>query len=93
MARQSAVPHETLWVSPSHPIMITKGSNIAGRWRICQERKPLGDALGFPFEVSIARAIKRVALTSARRSLSYRGGGRVTSISSSIDAARERVGH
>jgi hypothetical protein len=60
--RQSAVPHETLSrkVIPSHPIMITKGNNIAGE--VACLRKLLGDALGFPFEVGIARAIMRVPL-------------------------------
>jgi hypothetical protein len=42
--------------------MITKGNDIAGEVAYLSGSPP-GDALGFPFEVGVARPIKRIALT------------------------------
>jgi hypothetical protein len=94
--RQSAVPHETPSgrvspVSPNHPIMITKGNNIAGE--VACLRMLLG-APGFPFEVGIARAIKRIALTHLATQLVHPATGAVLPVYYPQTLQQEdRVGH
>ena len=44
---------------PQPSIMITKGNDITGGWRV---RILLGDALRLPFEIDFAKAIKRIVL-------------------------------
>jgi hypothetical protein len=84
------VPHETPSgrVSPSHPIMITKGNNIAGEVAYLSG-SPLGMLGGSPLRSASQRQSSILYLPSARRCLSSRDGDGVTSISSSIAAARD----
>jgi hypothetical protein len=76
--RQSAVPHETLSgrvspFSPNHPIMITKGNNIAGE--VACLRMLLG-ARGSPLRLASQEQSSASPLPTARRSLSYLQRGR-----------------